>query len=151
MVSYDQLAVWTHANESSILPALAELVDFGLIVVMKGKRAAGSVTKAPNLYRLTFVPDHEGAAPTNEWRRWEPSLKAGDDAWRAASERARMAAHDARERIKGGRQLIRSDDEIAEAVATAEAVLKKTGKDKKIRRPGNGQTRAALTNVNSSR
>jgi hypothetical protein len=75
-VSYRQLAQWTRANDGNIPPALAELVDLGLLVITHGERVAGSSKVAPNVYRLTFFPDHEDAASTDEWRRWEPSRGA---------------------------------------------------------------------------
>jgi hypothetical protein len=40
---------------------LAELVDLGLVVIAHGRRAKGAAMARPNLYRLTFLPDHEGA------------------------------------------------------------------------------------------
>jgi hypothetical protein len=147
-VSYRQLATWTGANEGNISPALAEIVDLGLLVICKDERVAGSVKQPANLYRLTFLPDHEGAAPTDEWRRWEPSDRTDDEAWRAAPLRARLAAQKARQRRVLGKPAFRTAAESETAVASAEEVLKRTGRDKKIGRPGNKQTRAALCEVN---
>ncbi len=147
-VSYRQLAEWTHANEGNISSALAELVDLGLVVIMKGERVAGSMTRPANVYRLTFVPDHEGSAPTDEWRRWEPSDKTDPVAWRAASARTRRAVQNARARKAQGKLAFRTDAEIAATIEPAEAALRKTGKDKKVGRPGNKHTRAALNEVN---
>jgi hypothetical protein len=149
-VSYRQLAEWTHANEGNIPAALAELVDLGLIIIIKGERIAGSVTRPANVYRLTFVPDHEGSAPTDEWRRWEPSDKTDPVAWRAASARTRRAVQNARGRKARGKLAFRTDAEIAAAIGLAESALKKTGKDK-VARPGNKHTRAALIEVNIAR
>jgi hypothetical protein len=147
-VSYRQLAEWTHANEGNISPALAEVVDLGFVVIMKGERVAGSVTRPANVYRLTFVPDHEGSAPTDEWRRWEPSARTDPAAWRAASARTRRAVQNARGRKAQGKFAFRTDAEIAAAIGPAEAALKKIGKDKKIGWRGNKHTRAALNEVN---
>jgi len=99
------------------------------------------VKKPPNTYRLTFLPDYDGAAPTDEWRRWEPSKGAEKAGWAAAAERARKAAQNARKRR------LRAEDEADSAVKASEALLKRLGKTK-IGRPGNRQTRAALNQVN---
>jgi hypothetical protein len=101
-VSYRQLAQWTRANDGNIPPALAELVDLGLLVITHGERVAGSSKVAPNVYRLTFFPDHEDAASTDEWRRWEPSRGAPPAAWDAAASRAREAVKAARKRRTTG-------------------------------------------------
>ncbi len=50
-----------------IAPAVRELVFLGLVRVERGRLTRGGV-KAPNLYRLTFYADNEGAPATNEWK-----------------------------------------------------------------------------------
>ena len=50
-----------------VADALDELAYKGLIKVRRGR--AGSGVAHPNLFTLTFVGDHEGAPPTNDWRR----------------------------------------------------------------------------------
>ncbi|RVD55970.1 MAG: hypothetical protein EOS30_09855 [Mesorhizobium sp.] len=47
--------------------ALDELDFKGLLKISRGR--AGNGTAHPNIFRLTFDGDHEGAAATNEWRR----------------------------------------------------------------------------------
>jgi len=41
-VSYRQFADWTGAHEENLAPALADLVDLGLVVITPGERVAGS-------------------------------------------------------------------------------------------------------------
>ncbi len=54
----------------------------------------------------------------------------------------------ARARKAQGKLAFRTDAEIAATIEPAEAALRKTGKDKKVGRPGNKHTRAALNEVN---
>jgi hypothetical protein len=148
-VSYKQFAVWTGVKESEIAGALAELVDLGFVEILHGWRPAGAAKWRPNAYRLTFLPDHEDAAPTNEWKRWEPSKGVDAKAWREALARAKAAARAARVRHRSrGRGSFRSEKEAAAAAAPAEALLKRLGKER-VGRPGNKQTRAALNEHNS--
>ena len=70
-VSYRQLATYAGVHEKQIASALAELVDLGLVVVVQGRRPKGATKTPPNFYRLTFLPDHEGGWPSDEWRRFE--------------------------------------------------------------------------------
>jgi hypothetical protein len=148
-VSYRQLAQWTRANDGNIPPALAELVDLGLLVITHGERVAGSSKVAPNVYRLTFFPDHEDAASTDEWRRWEPSRGAPPAAWDAAASRAREAVKAARKRRTTGmvpsvprrrqtrrRRLPESSFNASARVSPADRVIY------------NKQTRAAINEAN---
>ncbi|MGG7578268.1 hypothetical protein [Rhizobium sp. Nf11,1] len=50
-----------------VADALDKLEYKGLIKVRRGR--AGSGVAHPNLFTLTFVGDHEGAPPTNDWQR----------------------------------------------------------------------------------
>ncbi|PDT28699.1 hypothetical protein CO660_15140 [Rhizobium sp. L9] len=50
-----------------VADALDELEYKGLVKVRRGR--AGSGVAHPNLFTLTFVGDHEGAPPTDEWKR----------------------------------------------------------------------------------
>ena len=50
-----------------VADAIDELEFKGLIRVRRGRAGAG--TSHPNIYRLTWLGDHEGARPTNEWKR----------------------------------------------------------------------------------
>lgn len=50
-----------------VADAIDELAFKGLVRVRKGRAGAGS--SHPNVYRLTWIGDHEGAPPTNEWKR----------------------------------------------------------------------------------
>jgi len=144
-VSYTQLAFHAGVHEKEIASGLAELVDLGLIVVAHGERPRGAAVTRPNFYRLTFLPDHEGVFPSEEWRRFEPSEGAGLIAWRTALARAKDVSHAARKRR------FRSDEEAEAAVEPARIVLKRLGKDKRTGLPGNKQTRAALNEVNGRR
>ena len=45
-VSYRQLAEWAGVNQSSVPPALAELVSLGLLVIERGKAVAGAIKAA---------------------------------------------------------------------------------------------------------
>jgi hypothetical protein len=47
--------------------ALDELAFKGWLRFRRGR--AGTGTSHPNIYRLTFLGDYEGAAATNEWRK----------------------------------------------------------------------------------
>src|SRR5208283_4123800 len=149
-VSYIQLAAHTGVRKQEIASALAELVDLGLIVIAHGRRPEGAAKTRPNLYRLTFLPDFEGVWPSEEWRRFEPSKGAGPIAWRAALARAKDIAHAARKRRLSGKPF-RTDEEAHAAIAAAEILLKRLGKDKRIGHLGNKQTRAALNEVNGRR
>ncbi|RUX97252.1 MULTISPECIES: hypothetical protein [unclassified Mesorhizobium] len=51
-----------------VADATGELEFKGIVRVKRGK--AGDGTSHPNTYRLTFTGDFEGAAATNEWRRF---------------------------------------------------------------------------------
>ena len=148
-VSYRQLAQWTRANDGNIPPALAELVDLGLLVITHGERVAGSPKIAPNVYRLTFFPDHEDAASTNEWRRWEPSRGAPPAAWNQAASRARKAAKAARNRRETGMGSFRTVEEADAATKASRVELERLGKGKPGG-PGNKQTRAAINEANAS-
>jgi DNA-binding IclR family transcriptional regulator len=82
MVSYEELAAHAGADKSDVSSALAELVDVGLTDIKHGQWST-STKRLPNRYRLTFFPVDE-AAPTHEWKRFEPSEGAGSKrgAWR---------------------------------------------------------------------
>jgi len=150
-VSYSQLETHARVHRKEVAAALAELVDVGLIVIVHGRRPKGSAKTRPNFYRLTFLPDHEGIWPSEEWRRFEPSEGAGPEAWRAALTRAKDIAHAARKRrLRTGRPF-RTEQEADAATKPAEILLKRVGKDKRIGHPGNKQTRAALNEVNGRR
>jgi hypothetical protein len=149
-VSYKQFAVRAGVKESEIAGALAELVDLGFVEIVHGWRPAGAAKLRPNIYRLTFLPDYEYAAPTNEWKRLEPSKGADDKAWREALARAKTVARAARvRRRQSGKGSFRSE-EAAAAAEPSEALLKRVGKEK-VGRPGNKQTRAALNEHNNSK
>ena len=144
-VSYAQLAIHAGVQEREIAGALAELVDLGLVVInRRGQRPNGRAKTRPNLYRLTFFPDYEGGWPTDEWQRFDPSQGTDGKAWSAALARAKRIAHAARKRRKDGKPPLRSEAEADGTIAPVEIALEDLGKGKKIGRPGNKQTRAAL-------
>jgi hypothetical protein len=142
-VSYRQLATYAGVHEKQIASALAELVDLGLVVVVQGRRPKGATKTPPNFYRLTFLPDHEGGWPSDEWRRFESS---DPKAWAVALARAKDIARAARKRRMGGKPF-RSEEEADAANAPAKRRLKRIGKER-INGPGNKQTRAALNEAN---
>ena len=51
---------------NAVRPAIDELVFLGFIRCERGGRWAGKNT--PSRYRLTWLGDRHGAAPTNEWQ-----------------------------------------------------------------------------------
>ena len=134
MVSYVQLAAHSGVDKSDVSSALAELVDLGFVVIEHGQWSS-STKRFPNRYRLTFLPA-EGAAPTHEWKRFEPSEGTGFAAWVAALKRAREIARAAR------RRGFRSEAEAKSVSTAVEAKLARIGR--KAGKPGNEMTRAAL-------
>lgn len=65
-----------------VADAIDELEFKGLIRVKRGRAGAG--TSHPNVYRLTWLGDFEGAKPTNEWKhctierakQWSDTVRA---------------------------------------------------------------------------
>lgn len=53
-------------SSDSVADAIEELTFKGLIRVLKGRGGFG--TAHPNIFRLTFTGDHNGAPATNEWK-----------------------------------------------------------------------------------
>jgi len=86
-----------------VADAIDELEFKGLVRVIRGMAGAG--TAHPNLYRLTFVGDYEGAKPTNEWKRF---TMADAKAW---SETIRKQMADARGRAgRKGKSSLRNPE-----------------------------------------
>ncbi|WP_157182140.1 hypothetical protein [Methylobacterium sp. WSM2598] len=57
-------------HKDSVRPALIELEVLGFVRrTSNGHRSWGEYKGAPATFRLTYLGDHEGSAPTNEWRR----------------------------------------------------------------------------------
>lgn len=67
IVTHDQFYAYG-VTFSSIADALDELAYKGLVKMSKGR--AGNGTAHPTIYTLTFDGTHDGAAATNEWRRF---------------------------------------------------------------------------------
>ena len=65
MAPYDQLVKWG-LTRSEIRTAIDEACFLGLVRAERGGRWAA--TNLPSTYRLTFQPDHEGSAPSNDWK-----------------------------------------------------------------------------------
>ena len=78
--TYDQLEVYG-LTRSEIRPATEEAEFLGLLRCDRGGRWVG--TNKPSAYRLTYLADRDGNAPTNEWGHVS---QAQIKAWR--SERA---------------------------------------------------------------
>jgi hypothetical protein len=57
-------------DRHSIAPAIRECVALGFVEITKHGSAGNREFRAPNLFRLTYVPTKE-AAPTNDWRKIE--------------------------------------------------------------------------------
>ncbi|MCV3738359.1 hypothetical protein OCK02_19315 [Rhizobium sp. TRM96647] len=69
VVTHPQFVAYGVTGEY-VADALDELEYKGLIKVLRGR--AGSGVAHPNRFTLTFVGDHEGAPPTNEWKQCTP-------------------------------------------------------------------------------
>ncbi|TPM33718.1 hypothetical protein FJ955_02970 [Mesorhizobium sp. B2-2-2] len=67
IVTHDQFISYDVTPEY-VGDALDELAFKGLLKVTRGR--AGNGTAHPNVFRLTFDGDSEGAPATNEWRRF---------------------------------------------------------------------------------
>jgi hypothetical protein len=67
IVTHDQFIAYDVTPEY-VGDALDELAFKGLLKVTRGR--AGNGTAHPNVFRLTFDGDFEGAPATNEWRRF---------------------------------------------------------------------------------
>ena len=63
---------------NGISPALVEATALGFIEITSiGKRGYGDIPGKASSYRLTYLPTHDGAAPTNEWKKIE-SIEAAN-------------------------------------------------------------------------
>jgi hypothetical protein len=59
--------------------ALVEATALGFVQVMSiGKRSYGDIPGKASTYRLTYLPTHDSAAPTHEWRKIESAEFAKD-------------------------------------------------------------------------
>jgi hypothetical protein len=59
-------------RRASILAFLSEAAVLGFVDrTQKGQRRYGDFEGAPALYRLTWLPTHDGKPATNEWQRFE--------------------------------------------------------------------------------
>ncbi len=68
VVTFDDFAVFG-VRRQSIHEAIEVAKALGWIAVTrKGGRSIGGI-KRPSVYRLTFLPQHDGSARTNDWRR----------------------------------------------------------------------------------
>ena len=68
----------------SILDYLAEAVALGFVDrTQRGTRRWGDLEGSPALYRVTWLPTHDGKSATNEWERFE-SLEDAERAVAAA-------------------------------------------------------------------
>ncbi len=82
-VAYEQL-VACGVSRRVIAPALECGVRLGLIEVRQTHEMVSNI-KSPNLYRLTYVPETDRRAPTDEWAR------VTEEAAKAAAEHFRIA------------------------------------------------------------
>jgi hypothetical protein len=85
-------------RRASILAFLSEAVALGFVDrTQKGQRRYGDFEGAPALYRLTWLPTHDGKPSTNEWERFE-SIEAAEQA--VAASRREIENKRARDRIE---------------------------------------------------
>ncbi len=89
IVTHDQFREFG-ASGNAIKPAIDELVFLGFVRCERGGRWAGKNT--PSRYRLTWVGDRVGAAPTNEW---EGVTSEQIEAWQSQRSKIRKAERDA--------------------------------------------------------
>lgn len=66
IVTHQQFKAYGVSGEY-VADAIDELAFKGLVRIRRGRAGAG--TSHPNVYRLTWLGDREGAPPTNEWMR----------------------------------------------------------------------------------
>lgn len=79
--THDQLRAFG-LSANLIRDAIEEAAFLGLLRYDRGGRWA--LTNQPSIFRLTFLPDREGYAPTNDWkRRTEEEIKKWNAARRA--------------------------------------------------------------------
>ena len=84
--THDQLREFG-LSSNSIRPAIEEAEFLGLLSFQRGGRWGGS--NQPSTYRLTYLPDREQNAPTNDWRN---RTKEQIDAWRDEQRSRRKGA-----------------------------------------------------------
>src|SRR6266700_804128 len=68
-VTFAQFIDYGIAERHLIAAAQRELVALGFIRIEHG-RAGNREFRRANLFRLTYKPRHDGAAPTNDWKRF---------------------------------------------------------------------------------
>ncbi len=77
-------------SKNKVKDAIDEARILGFVRVVQGGRYACG--RDPNLYRLTFYGDHEGAYPTNEWKGMsEEVIKAWQRQRREEGRKRRIA------------------------------------------------------------
>jgi hypothetical protein len=69
-VTYADLRNFGIRNSDDIARGIRELRALGIIELTRPGRAGNGEFRAPNLFRLTYLPAY-GKAPTNEWRQFE--------------------------------------------------------------------------------
>jgi hypothetical protein len=77
-VTYEQFQSYG-LDRGSIAPALRELEALGFIEITQHGRGGNAEYRVPNLFRLTYEPDHEGKL-TNEWKQFSQGADVGADA-----------------------------------------------------------------------
>jgi hypothetical protein len=78
-------------RQKSIAAAVRSAEALGVLKVKRGGYDRKTKRMGQNIYRLTYIPAWNAAAPTDDWRSWEP----GPRAWTAALKAARAAAKSA--------------------------------------------------------
>lgn len=76
IVPYKTLKLFCHTSKkSAISQALRELVALGFLIIARGNGGIGK-DRAPNLYRLTYMPGHNGGPAGDEWKEIQSAEEA---------------------------------------------------------------------------
>jgi hypothetical protein len=78
LVTYEQFESYG-LDRGSIAPALRELEALGFIEITQHGRGGNADYRVPNLFRLTYEPDHDGKL-TNEWKQFPKGADVDADA-----------------------------------------------------------------------
>jgi hypothetical protein len=115
-VSFDRFTQFG-VRRNAIGPALAELEAVGLIVVTRFPGLIHGSRRRPNLYHLCDQPGFDGAAPTRDYRRFEPK----DETIPARNEAEAFAKAE----IRKARRRWRHSDEASARCAVLRAVAQR--------------------------
>jgi hypothetical protein len=77
-VTYEQFERYG-LDRASIAPALRELEALGFVEITQHGRGGNAEYRSPNLFRLSYEPDHNGKL-TNDWKRFPAHVDRDTDA-----------------------------------------------------------------------